>query len=188
MASFCVARIVLLSVGLQASAAHGQLQVLTELTVPRSRLPTGCQLVPSPTQHLAGSQVRVGVWAGLPIPTNPWTGTDRRTVAAIRERVDPPPLTPDPPALDSRGEAAFRLRLADGVEEAYAAVYGSEEPFLVVVLATRFGNDANDLTPSTARNPSVARFVSGRTLIGISGEQSRCFGAVVDYVNEIIKR
>jgi hypothetical protein len=178
----------LFNVGLQASAGQRDSKLLTELTLPESRLATGCRLVPAPTEHLAGKPVRGGMWAGFPIPTNPWAGTDRHIVAAIREQVDPPPVTPDPPALDSRGNAAFRLRLADGVEAAYAAIYGSDEPFLVVVLAIRFGEEGKPLTASTDRSRSTAHFASGRTLIGISGEQSRCFPAVVAYVKEMMNR
>ena len=189
MAPFLFAYIVLLfSMGLQASAARADSILFTELTVPGARLPTGCRLVPSRTEHLPGNQVRTGLWAGFPIPTNPWTGTDRRIVAAIREQVDPPPLTPDPPALDGRSHAAFRLRLADGVETAYVAIYGSDEPFLVVVSALRFTDDDQELQLSNERSRSATRFASGRTLIEVSGEQSRCFHTVVDYVRGIVKR
>lgn len=189
MAPFLFAGIVLsFNVGLQATAARADSMVFTELTVPESRLTTGCRLVPSPTEHLAGNQVRGGMWAGFPIPTNPWTGADRRIAAAIREQVDPPPLTPDPPALDGRSDAAFRLRLADGVETAYVAIYGSEEPFLVVVSAVRFTDDGKELRLSNERSRSATRFASARTLIVVSGERSRCFDTVVDYVREIVKR
>ena len=145
-------------------------------------------LVPSPTEHLAGNQVRSGMWAGFPIPTNPWTGADRRIVAAIREQVDPPLLTPDPPALDGRSYSAFRLRLADGVETAYVAIYAAENSFLVVVSAVRFIDDGKELQLSNERSHSATRFASGRTLIEVSGEQSRCFQTVFDYVRGIVKR
>jgi hypothetical protein len=128
------------------------------------------------------------MWAGLPIPTNPWIGAERRIVAAIREQVDPPPLTPDPPALDSRGAAAFRLRLADGIEVAYVAVYGSDDPFLVVVSALRFTEDGKHLALSNEPRRSATRMASDRTLIEVSGQQSRCFPAVVAYISEILNR
>jgi len=170
----------------QASLARAQPQFPDDLTVPASRLATGCRLVPSATEHLAGNQMRMGLWAGFPIPTNPWTGTDRQIVAAIRERVDPPPLTPDPPALDSRSDAAFRLRLSDGVEAAYVAIYGSDEPFQVVVSSLRFAGGGNELALSKDRG--AARFVSDRILVQVSGDQSRCFPAIVTYIREIVKK
>lgn len=172
---------------LPATAARVDSTRLTELTVAESRLVTGCRLVPSSTEHLASNRVRSGMWAGFPIPTNPWTGAERLIVAAIREHVDPPPLTPDPPALDGRSDAAFRLRLADGVETAFVAIYGSEEPVVVVVSAVRFTDDGKQLQLSNERSRSATRFASGRTLIEVSGEQSRCFHTVVDYVR-IVKR
>jgi hypothetical protein len=170
-----VAHIVFLSsVIVQTRAARADSIAFTQLTVPESRLAGGCRIVLSPTAHLPGNQGRAEMWAGLPIPTNPWIGADRRIVAAIREQVDPPPLTPDPPALDSRGAAAFRLRLADGIEVAYVGGYGSDDPFLVVVLALRLTEDRKPLALSNKSRRSATRMASGRTLIEVSGEQSRC--------------
>jgi hypothetical protein len=68
---------------------------INDLTVPPDRLPAGCTLSPSDSVHLDGNRIRGGLWAGLPIASNPWTGTDRPIVAFIRERMDGPPLEPD---------------------------------------------------------------------------------------------
>lgn len=183
------ARIVLLfSIVLQANAVRSDSKIFNELTVPQSRLSTGCRLVPFPTEPLGSNQVRTGRWAGFPVPTNPWAGTDRRIIAAIRERTDPLPPAPDPPALDSRGYAAFRLRLADGVEAAYVAIYGSDEPFQVVVSALRFADEAKEPALSNDRARSATQFASGRNRIEVSGEQSRCFPAVVTYIRETVER
>src|SRR5262245_14329073 len=87
-----------------------------ELTVPRERLPTECALADS----------RSG-YAGLRLPTNPWTGTDPSLIAEIRERVEGSPSLPDGPPMSPREAARFRLGLANGIEEAYAAVYQDAE-------------------------------------------------------------
>lgn len=94
---------------------------LHDLTVPTDRLPTGCALSPAASLPLDGKRVRTGLWAGLPIAMNPWTGTDRPLIASIRERMDGPTLTPDGPPPTARELSRYRSRLADGVEEAYAA-------------------------------------------------------------------
>src|SRR5687768_15642469 len=96
---------------------------LQQLTVPAERLPAGCTLSPAPAQSIDGQHVRGGLWAGLPISRNPWVGTDRQIIASIRERVDPPSELPDGPPLSRAELARARLRLADGVEAGYAAVY-----------------------------------------------------------------
>jgi len=46
---------------------------MNDLTVPQDRLPAGCTLSPTASVRLDGNRVRGGLWAGLPIPINPWT-------------------------------------------------------------------------------------------------------------------
>jgi hypothetical protein len=109
--------------------AHGQGGFpLADLTVPADRLPTGCGLSPSPSMRTGDNTMRAGSWAGLPISSNPWIGTDRAIVASIVERAVDPPRIPDGPPPTPRESARFRLRLADDVEEAYAAVYTDDGP------------------------------------------------------------
>src|SRR5947207_12255910 len=76
----------------------------------------------------------------LSVNGNPWIGTDRPLVATIRERVDAPPPVTDGPPLSAPEATRFRLRLADGVEEAYAAVYKQDGPPAIVVYGLRFAN------------------------------------------------
>jgi len=95
---------------------------VTELTVPAQRLPADCALPDAPVIRIGDNKMQSGLWAGLPITSNPWIGSDRAIVAAIVERMDRPTLVPDAP-LTPRDAARFRLQLADGVDEAYAAVY-----------------------------------------------------------------
>lgn len=109
---------------------------LERLTVPADRLPAGCHLPQSSSSIDAdGKSVRARLWAGLPITTNPWSGTDALIVSRIRERSDPPPRSVDGPPMTSTELARARMRLADDVEAAYAAVYADEDHRLVVVTA-----------------------------------------------------
>jgi hypothetical protein len=62
-------------------------------------------------------------------------------IAAIRERMEPPADVPDGPPLSPVERARFRLRLADGVESAYAAVYGDTADRLTIVLGLKHTND-----------------------------------------------
>src|SRR4051812_4501822 len=109
---------------------------MSDLTVPPERLPAGCALPQSPVMRVGDNKMQSGLWADLPITSNPWIGSDRAIVAAIVERLDRPTLVSDAP-LTARDAARFRLQLADGVDEAYAAVYRQAAPPLVIVYAKR---------------------------------------------------
>jgi hypothetical protein len=115
-------------------------QTLRELTVPAAQLPEECRLVDAPSRTADG-EVRGGLWAGLRISSNPWMGSDPAVIAAIRERMEPPADVPDGPPLSPVERARFRLRLADGVESAYAAVYGDTADRLTIVLGLKHTND-----------------------------------------------
>jgi hypothetical protein len=130
------------------------------------------------------------MWAGLPITSNPWTGGERRVVAAIRERIDASTIViPDGPPLNGRDLAAFRAHLADGVEAAYAAVYRTDHPVPVVVYGLRFASDSSfeDAWVKAAGRPGT-RFASGRTIVELSGDSSPCFPAVAAYVRTLLNR
>ena len=157
---------------------------LADLTVPAERLPTGCGLSPSPRIQTAG------LWAGLPITSNPWIGTDRAIVASIHESVIDPPPVPDGPPPTKNELARFRLRLADGVEDAYAAVYTDGGPTLITVSALRYA-DATQLPPSrSSSNVSRGRFRStfGRTVLAVSGDDGPCRRVVEAHVKEVAGR
>src|SRR5229473_812071 len=122
---------------------------MKDLTVPKKRLPAGCGLVPAPSVSLGGNRVQYGLWAGLPVPTNPWSGTDRPTIVEIRERMDGPSLVPDGPPPTAREISRYRSQLANGVEEGYAAIYTQS----VVVYAVRFAaTESPFYPPRTASN------------------------------------
>jgi hypothetical protein len=158
------------------------------LTVPPDRLaPTGCALSPAPTARLSGKQVRGGFWAGLPISSNPWIGTDPKAVVAIRERVVSSPPPPDGPPLSVAQLTRFRLQLADDIEEAYAAVYADASPALVTVHAVRFKETA--VPPRTAtRDAGPHYFDLGRTVVVVSGEVTDCFNVVRTHVAAVTGR
>jgi|RhiMetdeSRZDD1v2_1073273.scaffolds.fasta_scaffold501089_2 hypothetical protein len=163
---------------------------LADLTVPSEQLPSGCTLSPSPTLRSGDNQVRTGLWTGLPISSNPWTGSDRAIVVAIHERViDPPPIADGPPPT-KRELAQFRLRLADGVEEAYAAIYTDDASHIITVNAVRY-TDAPP--PSFSRNaardrPGNLRLTLDRTVLGVSGNEGACFLAIAARVRDLAGR
>ena len=163
---------------------------LAELTVAPGRLPSGCVLSRSSTQRLDGNSVRGGLWAGLPISNNPWTGTDRAIVAAIVERVIDPPPVPDGPPLTKGELARFRSRLADDVEEAYAAIYADGDSALVAVHAVRY-TDAS-LIPSHRSSdrarPGGLRLTVARTVLTVSGGNTACSQAIAAHIRELAAR
>ena len=162
-----------MSIAIPAGAQSSRPRVVTmqELTVPAGRLPTGCVL-----------SVRMGNWAGLRIPSNPWAGADRPLVASIRERMDAPTLMPDGPPLSPGEAASFRLHFADGVEEAYAAIYEQSERELIVAYAARFASAEKALQSRSysywSNNPSVIRVAMGPIVAMVHGDSGPCFNAV----------
>jgi len=166
-----------------APSLRPQLVKMPELTVPAERLPTGCVLSPGGTAGRDGNKALIRSWAGLRIPSNPWAGTDRPLVASILERMDGPTvMTPDGPPL-SPGEAArFRLHFADGVQEAYAAIYEQSEAELIVVYAARFASSEKAVESRSysawSNNPRVIRVAMGPTVAMVHGDSGPCFNAV----------
>jgi hypothetical protein len=150
-----------------------------DLTVPKKRLPAGCGLVPARSIHLGGNQVQYGLWAGLPIPTNPWSGTDRIAIASIRERMDGPALVPDGPPPTAREISRYRSQLANGVDEGYAAIYTPS----VVLYALRFVATERPFYPShTASNH---RFEIGPLDVVVSSDGGPCSQAVEAYLKSL---
>ena len=109
---------------------------LADLTVPVDQLPDGCALKviqPSRQEVIAttpGGGRRMRVFVATPslqppgITANPWSGTDGRPVAWLRQSVDGyATRLPDGPPLTDRQANAMFLRFADGVESAYSATY-----------------------------------------------------------------
>jgi hypothetical protein len=152
---------------------------MKDLTIPTKRLPAGCGLVPTPSVLLGGNRVQYGLWAGLPIPTNPWSGTDRIAIASIRERMDGPPSVPDGPPPAAREISRYRSQLANGVEEGYAAIYTPS----VVVYALRFAATERPFYPP--RTASNHRFEIGPFYTVVSGDGGQCSQAVEAYLKSL---
>ena len=164
---------------------------LRELTVPQERLPAGCAMSRSDTVRLDGNRAQSGLWAGLPIDTNPWIGTDRHVIAMIRERMDGPVLIPDGPPLTARQLSQYRLPLADGVEEAYAAVYRQSETehALTIVYGSKFSGAEEAVERSRLRgaseNPRVVRLPIGSIVAVLHGDGGQCFQAIGAYLKSL---
>ena len=179
-----------ISIASASCAAHGVVQTvlprpvtMKDLTVPKERLPAGCSLSPV-AEVVVGNRGRGGLWADLPIPTNPWSGTDRMVVASIRERMDGPTLVPDGPPPTAREVSRYRLQLADGVEEAYAAIYLMQsEPKLIVVYGLRFAAAGRPFYPP--RKASSHRFEIGPLDVVVSGDGGQCSQAVEAYLKAL---
>lgn len=159
---------------------------MKDLTVPGGRLPAGCAL------SSADSRARGG-WAGLGIPTNPWTGKDRRIIASIRARMDGPALVPDGPPLSARELSRYYMEHASGVEEGYAAVYLQAEPGkdLIVVYGLRFPSTeaAGDrpITMRTPDTPRATRVAIGQVVAVVHGDGGPCHQAVAAYLGSLAK-
>jgi hypothetical protein len=173
--------------GLTAIAALG------DLTVPAGRLPASCVPPPSQAEREDSNHVRSGLWAGLPISRNPQSSTDPKLIAEIRERLGGTPLMPDAPGLTARDAARFRLRLAEGIDEAYAAIYrdtGSQA--LTIVYGLRFPDESAAAGfwsgARAAKNPEIAAVVSGAIVAVASGPRGPCFGAVAARFESLARR
>jgi hypothetical protein len=161
---------------------------MRDLTLSPERLPVGCALSPAPSVHLDGNRVRSGLWADF--PTNPWTGTDRRLMASVREIVDGPVAVPDGPPLGAKELSRYLGQLADGVEEAYGAVYMHSDTNLITVRAMRLapGERPSPRAYSSdihvSRSPGMIRVAIGPIVAIVTGD-GECFQAVGAYLKSL---
>lgn len=167
--------------------APPRIVTIRDLRVPAERLPAGCALSPAPTIPLDGNRVRSGLWAEF--PSNPWTGTDRRLIASIRQLIDGPAAVPDGPPLDAKQLSRYLGQLADGVEEAYGAVYLQSETSLITVRAIRFAasgpiSSRGDAADKRDSNLGTARVAIGPIVAIVTGEGD-CFQAVGVYLKSL---
>jgi hypothetical protein len=162
---------------------------LSDLTVPTDQVDSRCAFPAAPTLRVDAHLMRGGLWANLPIPTNPWAGTDPYVIASIRERVNPP-VVPDAPPMTSREAARFRILLAEGIEEAYAAVYvQSELDPLVVVYGLRFKKKQEAIDFWRATRPTIdprsVGIAMDQLVILVTGDGGYCFQKVAAHVRTI---
>jgi hypothetical protein len=175
-------------IGVAVTAPAAQRQnafTLDDLTVSSEFLtPLGCSLSPSASVRI-DERTRSGLWAGLPISSNPWTGTETIIIAAIRDRVLGSPRLPDGPPPSRRELTRMRLQLANDIEQAYAAIYTDKGPNLVTVHAVQF-KEATALKRESRRPKQRGRFEIDRSLVVVAGEGS-CFEAVLRHVSELTR-
>jgi hypothetical protein len=164
---------------------HPQTISLRDFTVPSERLPNGCVLAPAPFVRESGNRVRGGLWAGLPIDRNPWVGSDPVITAAIRERIAPPARLPDGPPLNPSELARYRLALADGIAQSYAAIYqASDSTALIVVYALEFPTERDaDTFRYSVRSSGL--LTMGRVIALISGDENDCQQALSAHIRSL---
>ena len=142
---------------------------LTDLTVPRERLPQGCALSSAPV---------------LGIPTNPWNVADPAALGSLRQSMGEVPAVTDAP-LTRRDASRYLSLLAEDVEEGYAAVYTQGDPEQrTIVQAVRFTR--RNVDPGRpAKPPTAVRFELGRIVVVVSGDRGECFQAVEAYLKSL---
>lgn len=162
---------------------------LAKLTVPSLSVAAGCRLSPNSSRRLSGNRVQSGLWGNLPIQANPWFGSGRSIVAKIRERMLGVPPEPDGPPLDQRSAMQYRLRLADPIDEAYAAFYEDADAQQTGVFALRFRDGERVEPPRPRPGSSDSRLVSwihrGQLLILIDGVRNACTASIETYVKAL---
>jgi hypothetical protein len=178
-------RILLVLPRAEEAATQGTLQLET-LTVPQGRLVPGCHLSPSAVVF-EGNRMLGGFWAGLPITSNPWSGSDRSIAAAIRERVAVSPRPPDGPPLSESELARFRFQLVADVEQAYAAIYADDAIQPITVYAVRFSETPIPQSPDANALPKGSlRLVRDRSVVVLSANGRPCSEAVGTYLRELM--
>ena len=174
----------------RAGFSPALIPTMQQLTVPQDRLGDQCRLTPSSSQSLGGNRIMYGLWGNLPIETNPWTGVDRRVIASIRVRISGPPIVPDGPPPTARELARIRDRLADGVEEGYAAFYSQPGPQQLVVYGLKFAPDDMPQifrlsTPSSPRVRVPSQFDIGLIHVFLFGDEGPCSQAIKAYLKSL---
>lgn len=183
---------VILAAGIATGSAQQSGPTLTSLTVPENNLPDGCRLrpyVPPTTSVVRDGKTMVMSNPGtsFPFPANPWSGADRKLVAAVHRAIDATqakPL-PDVPLPEPHNAAVSELKWADNIIEAYHAAYASVDGGHAEVFAVTF-NDVKLATTSESisamLNPPggiTARIVRGATVVRVSAPiATECFRAV----------
>jgi len=111
----------------------------------------------------------------------------------VRKAIDGTARMPDGPPLESADAAAFLLKLADNVVEAYRAIYVSAGGPEVGVWAVRFNDDAlaKPDPPPGMINPQRARgfrsrSVQGATVVLVTApSSSECVRAIDSYIRSL---
>ena len=161
---------------------------LARLTVPAESQPLTCRLASSPVepkQPKPGEQVTGGLWTGLPIPGNPYLGTDLAVATELRERVLPPPRIPDGPPLSRADLGRFRARAAEDVVESYVAVYLDPAFQLTTVYGLRL-RAGQERTAVRQSSTELLRW-AGPTVVVVVAGSGLCANPVLKHVVATIK-
>lgn len=156
--------------------------------MPPASLPLICRPAPSPVEPLqpkAGDRVRVGLWSGLPIPTNPYLGADLVVATEVRERTLRPQRLPDGPPL-SRGDLQrFRARAAEDVAESYVGAYVDSAFQVITVYGLRL-RAGQQRSPAGDMPHELFRWVGPDVLVVVAGT-GFCADPVLEHVATTIK-
>jgi hypothetical protein len=169
-----------------------------DLTVPRDRLPNDCSLKTIeppgliPTSE-SGRQTfhPIGPTPSLQPPgvtTNPWIGTDRRTLAWLRQRVDGygPLQLPDAPPLSPSEASAMMQQFANGIAEGYAATYVQSARRDLGVQAVRF-SAATEKRFDFPRARGNVLIEIGLIRVAVFGDGGPCSSAIESYLRSLGK-
>ena len=98
-------------------------------------------------------------------------------------------MVPDGPPLHPRDLAAFRRNTADGVAQAYAAVYQTEDRRLVTVYAVQFESASSfDAAALRTKRRPADRDAPARMLVVVSGEGNTCTAAIETHLRGLLQR
>jgi hypothetical protein len=159
---------------------------LADLTVPPGRLLPGCTINPRVSETSADGKVANGLWAALPISSNPWQGTDSVVTGQIHERMFGRPIS-DAPLASRREMAMSRLKAADEMVESYAAVYREATSHaLTTVAAVRFRDEGVAARWWRQRLfHGMQSILEGAIVASVSGAPNPCLPVIAAHVRSV---
>ena len=180
-------KVITLTLGI-ATFAHGAattrpaIVTLADLTS-TAGLPPGCTLIQSRLEPLT-----IGLTVpNIRVPSNPWIGSERSLVAAVREAIYGAPRVPDTPLMTTSTLREFFLHLADGVEEAYVSVYERSGFNRVFIYGLRFavGSKLPPRPIGPATPPILTWIESDRIVAVVQGDADKCSQALASHVKAL---
>jgi hypothetical protein len=161
---------------------------LDALTAPSSTLPAGCAVVPAASERQDGGRVTGGLWAGMRLQSNPWTGETPAVLIEIRTRMFGLAPVPDGPP-DARTAAQIARTLVEGLS-GYAAIY-RQDAARVAVYALR---SAGPVQWTRSRLPerddgtgqAFARIGKGTVAVLVVGDRGACFTSIERHVRAVV--